>query len=96
MTQQECSSSGTPSGNCAAGYQIQYNIKSNINYLYFRFGVCCLFAIAATSGTVSQKCSYIRNPDFPGTTTADDDVTIMVTRASDEICQLRFTKNEFI
>ncbi|TRY80436.1 hypothetical protein TCAL_04732 [Tigriopus californicus] len=29
------------------------------------FGVCCIFLISNSGGTVTQNCSYIRNPNFP-------------------------------
>jgi hypothetical protein len=38
-----------------------------------RFGVCCLFLVSSSGSTISQNCTYIRNPSFPsvyGSTTA--------------------------
>jgi len=34
------------------------------NYLFYSFGVCCLFFITSGS-SVNQNCTYIRNPSFP-------------------------------
>ena len=30
-----------------------------------RFGVCCVFVYEASGSTISQNCSYIRNPNYP-------------------------------
>ena len=31
----------------------------------FSFGVCCVFVYESSGGTISQNCSYIRNPNYP-------------------------------
>ena len=34
-----------------------------INLVFdFRFGVCCVFMVTACGSTISQNCSYIKNP----------------------------------
>ena len=34
-----------------------------INVVFiFRFGVCCVFMVTACGSTISQNCSYIKNP----------------------------------
>ena len=30
-----------------------------------RFGVCCVFMVTACGSTISQNCSYIKNPGYP-------------------------------
>ena len=50
-------------GNCS---------ESNLFPPLRSFGVCCVFIInSATSTTVSQNCTYLQNPSFPGTDTAN-------------------------
>ena len=34
------------------------------------FGVCCVFMTSTCGATVSQNCSYIKNPNFPAAYTA--------------------------
>ena len=43
------------------------------NYFYhdkhlfsIRFGVCCLFLASNSGSVISQNCTYVRNPEFPG------------------------------
>ena len=31
----------------------------------YRFGVCCVFMVSTCGSTISQNCSYIKNPGFP-------------------------------
>jgi hypothetical protein len=35
-------------------------------YFQSRFGVCCLFLASNSGSVISQNCTYVRNPDFPG------------------------------
>ena len=34
-------------------------------YYLFRFGICCVFVYSASGSTITQNCSYIRNPNYP-------------------------------
>ena len=38
-----------------------YLLFSNLH----RFGVCCVFVYETSGSTISQNCSYIRNPNYP-------------------------------
>ena len=38
-------------------------------FRFFSFGVCCVFVYEGTGGTISQNCSYIRNPGYPNAMT---------------------------
>ena len=50
----------------AKTYFHPYNkIWSFIKSIYFRFGVCCVFVYESSGATISQNCSYIRNPSYP-------------------------------
>lgn len=79
-TSTECSDkSGTKSGNCAAG-----------------FGVCCVFIISDTSGgTVSENCTYLRNPGYPSAYTATSSLTYKINKCSDNVCQVRLDFESF-
>ena len=67
FTSSECANrGGAASGNCAAGfgYKNYFNALPVIfvtSCKCFRFGVCCIFLISASGGTVDQNCSYIQN-----------------------------------
>ena len=43
---------------------VEYNFILNITFI-FRFGVCCVFMVTACGSTISQNCTYIKNPNFP-------------------------------
>merc|ERR1712226_235180 len=61
------------------------------------FGVCCIFTISSSGGTVSQNCTYIRNPNFPSayTTTSAGQVSYTVTKCSSDVCSLRLDFEQF-
>jgi hypothetical protein len=60
-------------------------LKSNQIKLinFYRFGVCCVFLISASSGgAVSQNCTYIQNPNFPSPYTGTKAVSYTVQKSS--------------
>jgi len=61
------------------------------------FGVCCIFTISSSGGTVSQNCTYVRNPNFPSTytSTSAGQVSYTVTKCSDDVCSLRLDFEQF-
>jgi len=67
---------GTKSGNCASG-----------------FGVCCVFlnTAAASTATISENRTYLRNSEYPTVTTATAATTVAYTlnKMSSDICQIR-------
>ena len=74
-TSSECGSrSGSASGSCAAG-----------------FGVCCVTSTSTCGATLSANISYIRNPGYPSsyTSAASGSCSVTISKASDNICQLR-------
>ena len=78
-TTSECASrGGAAAGSCAAG-----------------FGVCCVISTSTCSSTISTNTSYIRNPGFPSTYTPanSETCTFTISKASDDICQLREDPN---
>jgi len=38
--------------------------------ILFRFGVCCVFMTSTCGTTVSQNCSYLKNPGYPSAYTS--------------------------
>lgn len=80
----ECSDkSGLASGNCAAG-----------------FGVCCVFlnTAAATSATISENRTHLRNSEYPSYATATTSATVAYTlkKMNDDICQIRLDFTAFV
>ena len=47
-----------------------------------RFGVCCIFLVSATGSTISQNCSYIRNPGYPSAYTSTSSVSYTINKCS--------------
>jgi hypothetical protein len=82
-TTTECSDkSGTASGNCASG-----------------FGVCCIFINAlATTATISENRTYLRNTNYPTyeTKTAAQSIVYTVEKMQSDICQIRLDFVDFI
>ncbi len=39
--------------------------KQKTNSPLFSFGVCCVFTLTG-SGTITENCTYVQNPNFPG------------------------------
>ena len=49
---------------------------------FFSFGVCCLFIVTATGTTISQNCTYIRNPSFPSVYSASSALSYTVSKCT--------------
>lgn len=58
------------------------------------FGVCCFFAYTATA-TISENCTYIRNPGFPTASTGSTTATFTVSKCSSDVCVLRLDFETF-
>ena len=48
---------------------------------FSRFGVCCVF-ILGSEGTVTQNCTYIRNPDYPSPYGQTSTIRYTITKCS--------------
>ena len=51
-------------------YSLAWKHKPQNIFCNFRFGVCCVFMTSTCSSTVSQNCSYIKNPGYPSAYTS--------------------------
>lgn len=58
------------------------------------FGVCCVF-ILSSEGTVSQNCTYIRNPDYPSPYGQTSTIRYTITKCSPEVCDIRLDFESF-
>ena len=47
-----------------------------------RFGVCCVFTLSGTSGTVTQNSTYIQNPGYPSSYGTSSAVQYTVNKCS--------------
>ena len=54
-----------------------------LTFVFFRFGVCCLFILSSTSSTISQNCSYIQNPGFPTALAGGSAVSYTINKCND-------------
>ena len=69
-----------------------------ITYLFptiFRFGVCCLFIVSATSTTINENCTYIQNPSFPSVYADTTALTYTINKCSDTVCNVRLDFETF-
>ena len=57
------------------------SIKLTVRAWFSRFGVCCVF-ILSSEGTVSQNCTYIRNPDYPSPYGQTSTIRYTITKCS--------------
>ena len=80
-TSSECSAKGgSADGNCAAG-----------------FGVCCVIYSSTCGTSISTNTTYIRNPGYPSSYTPSSagSCTFSISKASDDVCQLRLDFQTF-
>jgi len=80
-TSSECSAKGgSADGNCAAG-----------------FGVCCVIYTTTCGTAISTNTTYIRNPGYPSSYTPSSagSCTFSISKASDDVCQLRLDFQTF-
>ena len=61
----------------------------------FRFGVCCLFIVTATSTTINENCTYIQNPSFPSVYADTTSLTYTINKCSDTVCNVRLDFETF-
>ncbi|XP_059097863.1 uncharacterized protein LOC131892119 [Tigriopus californicus] len=59
------------------------------------FGVCCIFSSMETGSTISQNCTYIRNPGFPMPYEATDSISHTIQKSSSDVCLLRLDFEAF-
>lgn len=80
FTAGECArKGGRASGNCAAGWGSKLLLKfPNSQFVFSRFGVCCIFAIMDDASVATQNCTYIQNPGYPSTYTSTMGLTYTV------------------
>merc|ERR1712048_1230616 len=80
-TSSECSAKGgSADGNCAAG-----------------FGVCCVIYSSTCGTSISTNTTYIWNPGYPSSYTPSSagSCTFSISKASDDVCQLRLDFQTF-
>ena len=59
------------------------------------FGVCCTFSVSTCGSTVSENCTYIKNPGYPSTYSTTGTCSYSVTPINTDICQLRLDLDNF-
>ncbi|XP_059098986.1 uncharacterized protein LOC131893072 isoform X2 [Tigriopus californicus] len=59
------------------------------------FGVCCVFLISSSGATVSQNCSYLRNPGFPNAYAETSQVSYTIQKCDSSVCRLRLDFESF-
>lgn len=59
------------------------------------FGVCCLFIVSTSGQTITQNCTYIRNPNFPGVYSSTSAITYTINKCTADVCWLRLDFESF-
>jgi len=59
------------------------------------FGTCCVFVYDTTGSTISQNCSYIRNPNYPNAYTDTGALQFQIVKCSQDVCYLRLDFESF-
>ena len=44
------------------------------------FGVCCVFLVSTSGGSINQNCTYVRNPGSPSAYSATTDVQYTINK----------------
>ena len=60
------------------------------NILENSFGVCCIFLVSASGGTITQNCTYIQNPGFPSVYGATTAVSYTIQKCAPGITRLDY------
>eukprot|EP00095_Tigriopus_kingsejongensis_P010887 maker-scaffold86_size395752-snap-gene-2.34 protein:Tk10887 transcript:maker-scaffold86_size395752-snap-gene-2.34-mRNA-1 annotation:"conserved hypothetical protein" len=60
-----------------------------------RFGVCCIFTAVNSGSTITQNCTYIRNPGFPQTYEQQSSITYTIRKTAPDVCSLRLDFESF-
>ena len=56
------------------------------------FGVCCVFMVSTCATTVSQNCSYIKNPNYPSAYTDTTACSFTIAKCSSGKSELSLRK----
>jgi hypothetical protein len=59
------------------------------------FGVCCLFLVSTSGATISQNCTYLRNPSFPSVYSATSSLSYSISKCSTDVCYIRLDFETF-
>jgi len=59
------------------------------------FGVCCVFVYETTGSTITQNCSYIRNPNYPSSYGDTNSLQYTITKCDPSVCYLRLDFENF-
>ena len=75
-------------------YHLAWTSQKHLFYLQ-RFGVCCVFMTSTCSTTVSQNCSYIKNPGYPSAYTSTSSCQFTIDKCDSSVCDLRLDFERF-
>uniref|UniRef100_A0A0K2T5C2 Putative LOC100161421 [Acyrthosiphon pisum] n=1 Tax=Lepeophtheirus salmonis TaxID=72036 RepID=A0A0K2T5C2_LEPSM len=53
------------------------------------FGVCCVFMVATCGASISQNCSYIKNPNSPAALTDTSPCSFTINKCAPDVCDFR-------
>ncbi|XP_059097260.1 uncharacterized protein LOC131891648 [Tigriopus californicus] len=59
------------------------------------FGICCVFFVSNSGDTITQNCTYLRNPNFPNTLTDTSSLSYTVRKCDSRVCMLRLDFESF-
>ena len=65
------------------------------DFIFFRFGVCCLFIVSSQFETITQNCTYIQNPSYPSVYSDTASVTYTIKKCSASVCSVRLDFETF-
>ena len=71
-----------------------YVLLLNCNYI--GFGVCCLFYTSTCGTSVSQNCSYIRNPNHPSAYTSTSNCQFTIYKCDSSVCDFRLDFDQYL
>ncbi|XP_059097778.1 uncharacterized protein LOC131892061 [Tigriopus californicus] len=59
------------------------------------FGVCCVFLVSTSGATVTQNCTYVRNPNFPNSLDTTSQISYNIQKCDRSVCSLRLDFETF-
>ena len=60
------------------------------------FGVCCVFQTSTCGSSVSQNCSYIKNPNHPSAYTSTSNCQFTIYKCDSSVCDFRLDFDQYL
>ena len=94
-----CSSAGdlgiSDDGICLSSSECRSKSGTRLGTCAAGFGTCCLIAASTCGSTVSDNCTYVRNPGYPSSYDGSSACSFVIQQISSTICFIRLDFSAF-